>query len=189
MTVVNTPNKLTVFRVILIPVFILFYMMERDWSLFVALFVYVIATITDQLDGMLARKNNQVTTFGKLMDPIADKMLIMSALICFVKYDRINLWVVVIILAREFIVTGIRMLAMGENNVIAASGWGKAKTVSQCVLTIGILVFQISELYLPEVFVPILNVATIVFEVVAVGLTIYSGWDYVWKNKGMLTFK
>ncbi len=185
----NTPNKLTLFRVILIPIFILFYMMESTWSIFVALFVYVIATLTDQLDGMLARRNNQVTTFGKLMDPIADKMLIMSALICFVQYDKINLWVVIVILAREFIVTGIRMLAMGESTVIAASGLGKAKTVSQCVLTIAVLVFEIAELYLSQMSIPVLNILIVIFEIVAVVLTLYSGFDYVWKNRGLLTFK
>lgn len=186
----NTPNKLTLLRVILIPIYMLFYLMESQTALFVAIFVFLAAAITDQLDGYLARKNNQVTTFGKLMDPLADKMLIMSALICFVQQDVkfISSWVVVIILARELIVSGIRMIAMGENTVIAASIWGKAKTVSQLVLVIGVMVFEAFCVYVPAAQ-GICDIAVCVFATVATVLTIFSGWDYVWKNRKLLSFK
>lgn len=186
----NTPNKLTVIRIILIPVFMLFYMMEASWAIYPALIVFLAATITDQLDGHLARKHNQVTTFGKLMDPLADKTLVLAALVCFVEKDvpYITSWVIVIILAREFIVSGVRMLAMGENNVIAASIWGKAKTVSQFILTVAVMVFQAATVYLP-VITPYTDALIGVMAVVVVILTIFSGWDYVWKNRGLLTFK
>ncbi len=186
----NTPNKLTLVRVILIPVYMWFYLMESEAALYAAIAVFVAAALTDQLDGYLARKNNQVTTFGKLMDPLADKLLIMSALICFVQQDvkYITSWVVVIILARELIVSGVRMIAMGENTVIAASIWGKAKTVSQLVLVIAVMVFEALCLQLPQVQ-GVCDVIICIFTVIATVLTIFSGWDYVWKNKGLLSFK
>lgn len=186
----NTPNKLTVIRVILIPAFMIFYMMQAEWALYTALAIFIAAALTDQLDGYLARKNNQVTTFGKLMDPLADKILVLAALVCFVEkgVPYITSWVIVIILAREFIVSGVRMLAIGENNVIAASIWGKAKTVSQLVLTIAVMVFQAAALYIPQI-VPVTDVLIGIMSVVAVILTIFSGWDYVWKNRSLLIFK
>lgn len=186
----NIPNKLTVIRVILIPVFMLFYLMESEPLLYIALAVFVAATLTDHFDGKLARRNNQVTTFGKLMDPIADKLLIISAFVCFVQkgVPYISVWVVVIVLAREFIVTGVRMLAMGENNVIAASIWGKAKTVSQFVLVIAVIVFEAASLHLPQI-IAALNIVICIMTIVSVVLTVLSGWDYVWKNRDLLTFK
>lgn len=188
----NTPNKLTCLRVILIPVFMFFYMMKGSGIgyLCAAIAVFVAAALTDQLDGYLARKNNQVTTFGKLMDPLADKILIMAALICFVQYDvkYINSWVVVIILARELIVSGVRMIAMGENTVIAASIWGKAKTVSQLVLVIAVMVFEVLCTYVPQVSVAC-DVLILLCTVAAALLTVFSGFDYVWKNRGLLSFK
>lgn len=186
----NTPNKLTILRVILIPIFMALYLSDRAWSVFAGLIVYIAASLTDQLDGYLARKNNQVTTFGKLMDPLADKVLVMAALVCFVEcgVPYINSWVIIIILAREFIVSGVRMLAMGDNTVIAASIWGKAKTVSQLALTIAVMVFQIAVTYLPQIEVFAKHIIGIM-TAVAVILTIYSGWDYVWKNKKILSFK
>lgn len=186
----NTPNKLTVLRIILIPVYMLFYMLDTNWSLYAALLIFIAASLTDQLDGHLARKNNQVTTFGKLMDPLADKMLILAALVCFVEKDvpYITSWVIVIILAREFMVSGVRMLAMGENNVIAASIWGKAKTVSQFVLTVAVMVFQAASVYLPMI-TPVTDILIGIMTVVSVVLTVFSGWDYVWKNRSLLMFK
>lgn len=190
----NTPNKLTTLRIVLVPIFMAFYMMfsmaKTEWALYAALIVYLGAAATDQLDGYLARKNNQVTTFGKLMDPLADKLLVLAALVCFAEagVPYITSWVIVIILAREFIVSGVRMLAMGENNVIAASIWGKAKTVSQFILTVAVMVFEAIVIYLP-VLEPVTNIIICIMTVVAVMLTIFSGWDYVWKNRGLITFK
>lgn len=178
----NTPNKLTFLRVLLVPVFM--------WALLtgklhLALAVFAIASLTDQLDGHLARKNNQVTTFGKLMDPLADKILTISALVCFVeiKADFIYSWMVMIIIARELIVTGIRQIAMGENKVIAASNWGKAKTVSQLVAIIAVMLDMIIPLRIGSFCLTFWLIA------VAVILTVYSGIDYIVKNRSLLTFK
>ena len=186
----NTPNKLTVLRVVLIPVFMLFYIMQGEAALYIALAVFIAATLTDHYDGKLARKNNQITTFGKLMDPIADKMLVIAALICFMYEHKpyITVWVIIIVLAREFIVSGVRMLAMGENNVIAASIWGKAKTVSQFILIIAVMVFEAAAIHLPQI-TPVTDVIVCVMTVVSTALTVVSGWDYVWKNRELLTFK
>lgn len=178
----NVPNMLTLLRVILVPIFM--------WALLsgfyiVAIAIFVVASLTDQLDGYLARKNNQVTTFGKLMDPLADKILTISALVCLLgigaKY--VTSWVVMIIIARELIVTGIRQLAMGENTVIAASQWGKAKTVSQMAALIAVMLDLIVPLKWGSFELTFWLIA------VAVVLTVYSGVDYVVKNRHLITFK
>ncbi len=186
----NTPNQLTLLRVLLIPVFMILYLSCGQAGVYGALAVFILASITDQLDGYLARKHHQVTTFGKLMDPLADKMLTMSALIAFVEKGMpyMTAGVVMVILARELIVTGIRMIAMGEQQVIAASMWGKAKTVSQMVLVIGIMVFEIAKWHLPA-YAGMMDFLILVMTVVAVVLTIYSGIDYVWKNRKLIQFK
>ncbi len=178
----NTPNKLTFLRVLLVPVFMWALLTGK---LYIALAVFVIASLTDQLDGHLARKNNQVTTFGKLMDPLADKILTISALVCFIeiKADFIYSWMVMIIIARELIVTGIRQIAMGENKVIAASSWGKAKTVSQLVAIIAIMLDMIIPLRTGSFCL------TFWLIIIAVILTVYSGIDYIVKNRSLLTFK
>ncbi len=181
----NTPNMLTLFRVILVPIFMWALLSEFYWA---AVIIFVIASFTDQLDGYLARKNNQVTTFGKLMDPLADKILTISALVCLlgIGADFINSAVVMIIIARELIVTGVRQLAMGENKVIAASMWGKAKTVSQMAALIAVMV----DLVIPlRIGTSIFGALTFWLVVLAVGLTIYSGVDYVVKNRHLITFK
>lgn len=193
----NTPNKLTVIRVILIPVFMALYLIEGMGTLTLAFLVFLAAAITDHYDGKLARENNQVTTFGKLMDPIADKLLIFGALLCFMQRGtgHINSWIIMVILLREFLVTGVRMLAMGENNVIAASIWGKAKTVSQFVLVIAVMVFEFITMcfeFMPfstEIIAYIMDILTYIMVAVSVILTIFSGFDYVWKNKSIITFK
>ena len=186
----NIPNKLTIFRVLLIPVYMICYLIGDGAWMYAAVAVFALATATDQLDGHLARKNNQITTFGKLMDPLADKMLMMSALICFVQRDvkYINAAVVMIILARELIVTGIRMIAMGDNKVIAASIWGKTKTVSQFVLIIGIMVFEIINNHFPQA-TAVTDPITLVLVIAAVVLTIFSGVDYCRNNWHLLKFK
>lgn len=186
----NTPNKLTLLRVILIPVYMIFYLCCGLTGLYMAIAVFLLATLTDHLDGKLARKNGQITTFGKLMDPLADKMLIMSALICFVAkgIPYITPGVVMVILARELIVTGIRLIAMGENRVIAASMWGKAKTVSQFILVTAVMVFEIVKTYAPAA-TGICDGIVLVLTVAAVLLTVYSGFDYTWKNRSLITFR
>lgn len=186
----NTPNKLTIFRVILIPLYMILYLSCGEIGLYLAILTFLLATLTDNLDGYLARKNNQVTTFGKLMDPLADKMLIMAAFICFIEKDipYLTSGVVMTILARELIVTGIRLIAMGENKVIAASMWGKSKTVSQFILALGVMVFEVLKIHLPQ-FLTVYDVVTLIMVIVAVLLTVYSGFDYIYKNRELISFK
>ncbi len=186
----NTPNKLTLLRVILIPIYMILYLDCGELGVYGAIAVFLLATLTDQLDGHLARKNNQITTFGKLMDPLADKMLIMSALLSFIAKDvpYVTAGVVMVILARELIVTGIRLIAMGENQVIAASMWGKSKTVSQFILVLAVMVFEPIKLHFAD-FAVICDTGILLLTVVAVLLTIYSGFDYIWKNRKLISFR
>lgn len=186
----NTPNKLTLLRVVLIPFFMICFMHGSEIGLYSAIAVFLAATLTDNLDGHLARKNNQVTTFGKLMDPLADKLLITSALVCFLAKGcmYINVWVVMIILARELTVTGIRMIALGDNQVIAASMWGKAKTVSQFIMIVSVMVNEIVFMHISGGFAAY-NYFVLISVIAAAVLTIYSGADYAVKNRKLIKFK
>lgn len=136
----NTPNKLTIARMIITPVFLAVLLWEPlPHRFLVATIIYSIAAITDAIDGKLARKNNQITNFGKLLDPIADKVLTTSALLAFMVMDLCNIWIVMIVLTREFAVASIRMIAAANGVVIPANFWGKLKTVSQMTFTIVIM--------------------------------------------------
>ena len=173
----NLPNKLTMIRVILVPVFIVLLFMGQNNPLFkyLALAVFVIASLTDTLDGYIARSRNLVTNFGKFMDPLADKLLVCSALICFIQIGTIPAWVVIIIISREFIISGFRLIASDKGVVIAASKWGKAKTVSQ-MITVILLILDL----------PILKTVTNIMIVVMTVLTVVSLIDYIVKNAKVL---
>ena len=134
----NTPNKLTIARMILVPFFVLIILTGwgGDANRYICLAIFVVASITDWFDGHLARKNNLVTNFGKFMDPLADKLLVCSALICMIELDRLPAWFVIIIIAREFIISGFRLIAAENGVVIAANYWGKFKTASQMIMII-----------------------------------------------------
>ncbi len=135
----NLPNKLTLLRIVLVPVTMALIL---SGHFYIGLGVFIIASITDFLDGYIARKNNLVTSFGKIMDPLADKILVFGALLCFLQLGFINAWSVIVILAREFFVTGMRVVAVSKGNVIAASWWGKVKTnVQLFAVIIGFLTF------------------------------------------------
>lgn len=138
----NLPNKLTVLRMILVPFFVLALLWPFPHHFLIALIIFGAASYTDHLDGMLARKKNQITDFGKFMDPLADKILVISALVCFVSLGLCDVWLVLLIIAREFMVTSIRLVAAGKGSVIAANNWGKAKTVSQIIAICVILLLQ-----------------------------------------------
>lgn len=174
----NLPNKLTVLRVIMIPFFVLF--MLTDFvgaaSKYIALAIFCVASFTDYLDGHLARKNNLVTNFGKFMDPLADKLLVCSALICLIPQGKLETWIVLVIIAREFIISGFRLVASDNGIVIAASYWGKFKTVSH----MSMIILLILDL-------PFLWIVTEIVKWIAVVLTIVSLVDYVVKNKQVLT--
>ena len=131
----NLPNKLTMFRVILIPFFVVFLLVDiTTIDKWIALAIFIVASLTDLLDGKIARKYNLVTNFGKFMDPLADKLLVCSALICLVELSKIPAWIVIVIIAREFIISGFRLIASDNGVVIAASYWGKFKTTFQIVM-------------------------------------------------------
>lgn len=172
----NLPNKLTIFRVILIPFFVLFLLVDiTAYDKWIALAIFIIASFTDFLDGHIARKYQLVTNFGKFMDPLADKLLVCSALICLIELDRIPSWIVIVIIAREFIISGFRLVASDNGVVIAASYWGKFKTTFQIVM----ICLMIADL-------PPLAVITQVVMWAALALTVISLADYLIKNKSVM---
>ncbi len=178
----NLANRLTLIRVALVPVFMFFYL-NKDTPNFdiVALIVFIIASITDSLDGYIARSRNQITKFGKFMDPLADKLLVVAALICFVEVSLLPSWIAFIIIAREFMVTGMRILAASENITVAASGWGKIKTITQMVAIILILLdsFSINSVSFSSIGYYVMLVATV--------FTVISGVDYFYKNRALFS--
>ena len=180
----NLPNKLTVLRMIMVPIFVVFMLMPSlggPANKYIALALFCVASLTDFFDGYLARKYNLVTNFGKFMDPLADKLLVCSALICLcsnVMEGRLQAWIVLVIIAREFIISGFRLVASDNGIVIAASYWGKFKTVSHMAMII-LLIVNIDN--------PIYQLVTQVVVWVGLALTVISLVDYVWKNKQVLT--
>ena len=177
----NLPNKLTVMRMLAVPVFVVLMLIPvngapcEGWCKWTALAVFIIAAFTDLFDGKIARKYKLVTNFGKFMDPLADKLLVCSALICLVELERIPAWIVIIIIAREFVISGIRLIAVDDGVVIAASKWGKFKTVFQMIM-VG---FMIGNLR-------IFDLLTALLMWIALALTIISMIDYIAKNINLL---
>lgn len=181
----NIANKLTILRVILVPIFIVLMMPDTLCTNIAGLIIFIIASLTDLLDGHLARSRNLVTTFGKFADPLADKMLTTAAFLVFMQHGITNLWPVFIILVREFTVSGIRLIAAADGKVIAASFWGKLKTVTQMVSIItGILLMCINAI--PN---NVANLITAVLVWICVIFTIISGIEYVMKNRKLINFK
>lgn len=136
----NTPNKLTMLRIILVPIFVFFLLASAiPNNLLIAGIIFIVAALTDHFDGELARKNNQITNFGKFLDPLADKILVVCAYVCFIQLGFIGAVPVIIILIREFLITSVRLVAVGSGKVIAANFWGKAKTVSQIVAVLVVI--------------------------------------------------
>ena len=174
----NLPNKLTVLRVILVPFFVLFLLANIFGSAdkWIALGIFIVASLTDLADGKIARKYNLVTDFGKFMDPLADKLLVCSAMICLIELGRIPSWIVVVIIAREFIISGFRLIAAENGRVIAASYWGKFKTT-----------FQMFMVILMIVNIPQLQIVTTIIMYIALALTIISLLDYIIKNKDVMS--
>lgn len=174
----NLPNKLTTFRVILIPFFVFFLLAPyfEGYGNYIALVIFIVASLTDFLDGKIARKYNLVTDFGKFMDPLADKLLVCSALICLIQLGQLPAWMVIIIVSREFIISGFRLVAAEQGIVIAASYWGKFKTTFQMIaVVLMILNFEA------------LSAVTLICTWAALILTIISLVDYIAKNHKVLT--
>ena len=175
----NLPNKLTILRIIMIPFFVLFMLLDGGVSQtyrYIAAVIFIVASFTDLLDGKIARKYNLVTNFGKFMDPLADKLLVCSGLICFVGLGQLPAWFVIIIISREFIISGFRLVASDNGVVIAASYWGKFKTVSQMIMSVLLIVN-----------IPALSILTTIFSVIALVLTVVSLIDYIARNYRVLT--
>lgn len=175
----NLPNKLTMFRVILIPFFVFFLLAPyfEGYGNYVAVAIFIVASLTDLLDGKIARKYNLVTNFGKFMDPLADKLLVCSAMICLIELGLLPAWIVIIIIAREFIISGFRLIASDNGVVIAASYWGKFKTTFQMLMVI-VLLLNFDSAAFKILGTVLVWIATI--------LTVVSLIDYIMKNKDVL---
>ena len=174
----NLPNKLTVLRVCMVPFFVFFMLFDSlgNAGKYIAAAIFIVASVTDWLDGYLARKNNLVTDFGKFMDPIADKLLVCSAMICLVEQGLLAAWIVIIIIGREFIISGFRLVASDKGVVIAASYWGKFKTVFQMIMVI-MLILNLGGAF---------NVAAQIVTWISLILTVISLADYLKKNWSVL---
>lgn len=183
----NTPNKLTILRILLIPVFVILLYMDFQYNYLCAFIVFVGASFTDALDGYLARKHNQITDFGKFLDPLADKMLTTAAFMCYIDLGLASSIAVLIIIFREFLVTSLRLVASGSGIVIAANIWGKIKTIAQMVLIPFILLMaqaSYGEQYwtLNTVTIDVFQISNIIIWVLA-GITVLSGITYLWQNR------
>lgn len=178
----NLPNKLTMFRVILIPFFVFFLLAPyfEGYGNYIAVGIFIVASLTDLFDGRIARKYNLVTNFGKFMDPLADKLLVCSAMICLIDKEELASWIVIIIIAREFIISGFRLIASDNGVVIAASYWGKFKTTFQMLMVIVLLLdITLSKFAW-------LHILGIILTYVALILTVVSLVDYIAKNRDVL---
>ena len=174
----NLPNKLTVLRVLMIPFFVLFMLMDITGAAdkWIAVALFVVASFTDFLDGYIARKYNLVSNFGKFMDPLADKLLVSAAMICLVEMGRLPAWIVIVIISREFIISGFRLIASDNGVVIAASYWGKFKTVFQMAMII-VLICNLGGVF---------GIIETVLIWISLILTIVSLADYIVKNSNVL---
>lgn len=177
----NTPNKLTIARMIIVTFLVIFLL--TGWggeaNRYISLTLFVVASVTDWFDGYLARKNNLVTNFGKFMDPLADKLLVCSAMICMIDLKRLPAWFVIIIIAREFIISGFRLIAAENGIVIAANYWGKFKTASQMIMIILLI------LHFDGIFV----ILEQIFIWLSLALTIISLITYIWQNRTVLSMQ
>lgn len=175
----NLPNKLTILRVIMIPFFVFFMMAPyfEGYGNYIAEVIFIAASLTDMLDGKIARKYNLITNFGKFMDPLADKLLVSAAMICLIETGQLAAWIVIVIISREFIISGFRLVASDNGVVIAASYWGKFKTVSQMLMVI-VLILDLNY--------PVFQILGTVLTYIALILTVVSLVDYVVKNKDVL---
>ncbi|MBR3097944.1 MAG: CDP-diacylglycerol--glycerol-3-phosphate 3-phosphatidyltransferase [Clostridia bacterium] len=171
----NTPNKLSLIRIGCIPLIVLMMSLSEPWCRWAAVFLFAFASFTDFLDGHLARKHNLITDFGKFIDPVADKLLVLSTFIMLSDQKLLPAWFIIVILARELAVDGLRLVAMTKNLVIAAGPFGKIKTFSQMLLILYLMVFRL----------PFSHWLTLVFAVWVLFATVYSGIDYFLKNRSV----
>ena len=187
----NLPNKLTLIRMFLAPIYLALMLIAFPCHYIVALAVFAVASLTDMLDGKIARKNNLITVFGKLLDPLADKMLTTAALLAFMREGWCSIWIVMIVLTREFAVAGVRLIATAQGIVIPANYWGKAKTVSQMVFTIVIMLLAeldaTFDIFANAGWFTLARVSNIMLWITAV-LTVVSGITYFVDSKKLIDF-
>lgn len=182
----NLPNKLTLLRLMLVPFFTAFMLINNKYGYFVALLIYVVASFTDFLDGKIARSRGLVTDFGKFLDPIADKVLVLSALVCLIPLKLCSPVVVIIVLAREFIVSSLRLIAASNSIVIAAGKSGKVKTAAQMITTVTVLaLLSIKSVF--EISVPVEVISNILMWATS-AIVVYSGTEYLWNNRQLIKF-
>ena len=172
----NTANKLTMTRIVMIPIFLVILYLDFDFNRYVALAIFVLASVTDFIDGYVARHYDQITDFGKFMDPLADKLLVVSAMVWFIEAGQMPAWCVLIVVAREFAVTGLRLVAVDNGRVIAAGWSGKVKTATTMVCICLMLL-------------PIPAIVNTICVVLIVATTLYSGVEYFVKNRDVLNWK
>ena len=189
----NLPNKLTILRLVFIPFYVFFLMTDFfSFTSHVALVLFMLASFTDLLDGKIARKYNLITDFGKFADPLADKILVVAGMVCFVALWRLPVWVCILILSREFAVSGFRLVAAAKGTVIAASYWGKFKTAFQMAM-ICLMTFDMERLVLEKGWSPVVwnvyHIVTVVIMYVALALTFISMIDYFYKNRKAFSIK
>lgn len=187
----NIPNQITISRILLIPVFMIFMLIDFGWgdmtllgatlpiSHFIGALIFIFASLTDWVDGYYARKYNLVTTFGKFLDPLADKLLVSAALIILVELGFAPSWIVIIIISREFAVTGLRLVLAGEGEVVAAGGLGKIKTTAQILAIASLLLYDMIFALMGVPFGLIMLYIALIF-------TVWSGWDYFYANRKAL---
>ena len=187
----NLPNKLTLIRMFLAPIYLALMLIEFPYHYIVALAVFAVASLTDMLDGKIARKNNLITVFGKLLDPLADKMLTTAALLAFMREGWCSIWIVMIVLTREFAVAGVRLIATAQGIVIPANYWGTAKTVSQMVFTIVIMLLAELDatfnIFANAGWFTLARVSNIMLWITAV-LTVVSGITYFVDSQKLIDF-
>jgi CDP-diacylglycerol--glycerol-3-phosphate 3-phosphatidyltransferase len=189
----NIANRLTMLRIFLTFVFMFFLFLPGLWFKVLSLALFIFAALSDYLDGMIAQKMNMVTDFGKLMDPIADKILVLAAFAAFVQMQLIDAWMFVIIVSREILITSLRLFALNKGKVLSATRAGKHKTVSQMLVISLILVFIVSKEVMLTFFTwnpaweKIFQQSIYVLMILTVGLTLYSGLSYLWDNRKIIT--
>ncbi|MDO4618204.1 MAG: CDP-diacylglycerol--glycerol-3-phosphate 3-phosphatidyltransferase [Clostridia bacterium] len=178
----NTANKITLLRVVLVPIFMALFMIENNTACTIAaLVVFILAAISDAVDGYIARNYNQITNFGKFVDPLADKMLTTAAYVILLHYGRMDVWALMIVLAREFMVSGVRLVAAADGKVIAASTWGKLKTISQMVGIIAAILLML-PIFSEEASIMV----TAILIWISVVFAVISGVDYIVKNRHVI---
>jgi len=188
----NIANKLTMLRILLTFVFMAFLFLEGLWAKVTALSIFIIAALSDFLDGLIAHRKNMVTDFGRLMDPIADKILVLAAFAAFVQMQLIEAWMFVIIVSREILITSLRLFALNKGRVLSAARAGKHKTVSQMFVIFAILGFVVFKEFMLAYFTwnpaweKIFRQGIYILMVITVGLTLYSGLSYLWENRKVI---